>query len=130
MTLKIPVRGVSLPDCKRCGVRYKSCGLKPESCSNTFYPISDKEIEFILQINENLPEDEMEIPVRNLLVMDVRERINPPDACLVRSRSIDNTKLFAALDKLYKFVDGLDPDFIIRERISIIKSRLLKSPDG
>lgn len=29
-----------------------------------------------------------------------------------------------ALDELYKFVDGLDPDFIIRERISIIKSRI------
>lgn len=129
MTLKIPVRGVSLPDCKKCCIHHKSCGLKPESCSNTFYPISDKEIEFILQTNENLPEDEMEIPVRNLLVMDVRERINPLDTCLV-PRSIDNTKLFAALDELYKFVDGLDPDFIIRERISIIKSRLRKSPDG
>lgn len=49
---------------------------------------------------------------------------------LIRSRSIDNTRIFAALDELYKFVDGLNPDFIIRERISIIKSRLLKSPDG
>lgn len=29
-----------------------------------------------------------------------------------------------ALDELYNFVDGLDPDFIIRERISIIKSRI------
>lgn len=47
---------------------------------------------------------------------------------LVRSRSIDDTKLFAALDELYKFVDGLDPDFIIRERISIIKSRFRKVP--
>lgn len=47
---------------------------------------------------------------------------------LVRSRSIDDTKLFAALDELYKFVDGLDPDFIIRERISIIKSRFQKVP--
>lgn len=49
---------------------------------------------------------------------------------LVRSRPIDDTRLFTALDELYKFVDGLDPDFIIRERISIIKSRLLKRPDG
>ena len=49
---------------------------------------------------------------------------------LVRSRSIDDTKLFSVLDELYKFVDGLDPDFIIRERISMIKSRLRKSPEG
>lgn len=84
MTLKIPIRGVSLPDCKKCRVRYKSCGLKPVSCSKTVYPISDKEIEFILQTNENLPEDEMEIPVRNMLVMDIRERINPLDEIVRR----------------------------------------------
>ena len=80
MTLKIKVQGLLTkipPPCQKCFVRYKSCGLKPESCSNTFYPISDKEIEFVLQTNENLPEDEMEIPVRNMLVMDIRERINP-----------------------------------------------------
>lgn len=36
----------------------------------------------------------------------------------------DKTTAIDALDELYKFVDGLDPDFIIRERISIIKSRI------
>lgn len=70
--------------CKKCCVRYRSCGLKPETCSKTFYPISDKEIEFVLQTNENLPEDEMEIPVRNMLVMDIRERINPLDEIIRR----------------------------------------------
>ena len=87
MTLKVKVRGLLSkvpPPCQKCGVRYKSCGLKPESCSNTFYPISDKEIEFILQTNESLPEDEIEIPVRNMLVMDIRERINPLDEIIRR----------------------------------------------
>lgn len=49
---------------------------------------------------------------------------------LVRSRHIDDTRLRVALDELYNFVDGLDPDFIIRERISIIRSRLQKRPGG
>ena len=70
--------------CKKCCVRYRSCGLKSDSCSRTFYPISDKEIEFVLQTNENLREDDMEIPVRNLLVMDIRERINPLDEIVRR----------------------------------------------
>lgn len=72
------------PPCQKCSVRWPSCGLKPESCSTTFFPISDKEIEFILQTNENLPEDEMEIPIRNMLVMDIRERINPLDEIIRR----------------------------------------------
>ena len=37
---------------------------------------------------------------------------------------IDKTTAIGVLDELYSFVDGLDPDFIIRERISIIKSRI------
>lgn len=62
------------PHCEKCKVRWKNCGLKPETCSKIYYPISDKEIEFILQMNENLPTDEMELQVKDMLVMEVRER--------------------------------------------------------
>jgi hypothetical protein len=47
--------------------------LNPKDCEKT-YPISDKELELILQTNENLPTDELEIPVRDLIVMEIRER--------------------------------------------------------
>lgn len=61
--------------CKKCNVRWKNCGLKSTECSKQ-YPISDAELEFILQTNEKLPTDELELPVRDLIVMDIRER-NP-----------------------------------------------------
>jgi hypothetical protein len=47
--------------------------LNPKDCEKT-YLISDKELELILQTNENLPTDELEIPVRDLIVMEIRER--------------------------------------------------------
>lgn len=65
------------PKCAKCKVRYMNCGLNPKDCEKT-YPISDKELEFILQTNENLPTDELEIPVRDLIVMDIRERQHDP----------------------------------------------------
>ena len=60
--------------CKTCSVRWKSCGLKPKDCPKPYHLISDAEIELILQTNENLPSDELELPVRDMLVMEVRER--------------------------------------------------------
>lgn len=60
--------------CIRCNVRWKNCWLDPEDCDKTYFPISNKELEFILQTNESLPTDELEIPIRDLIVMTVRER--------------------------------------------------------
>jgi hypothetical protein len=44
-----------------------------QDCSKQL-PITEAELELILQTNENLPTDEMELVVRDLIVMGVRER--------------------------------------------------------
>jgi len=59
--------------CKSCNVEYLPCGLKLQDCSIT-RPISDAELEFILQTNEHLPTDELELPVRDMIVMGIREK--------------------------------------------------------
>lgn len=58
--------------CKTCRVDWKRCGLRLQNCTKTF-PISNMELELILQMNENLPTDEMELVIRDLIVMDIRE---------------------------------------------------------
>ena len=75
-----------------------------------------------------ITEDELRYLVEGFVYQEHETTLEIND--LVRSRLVDDIRLFTALDELYKFVDGLDPDFIIRERISIIKSRLLKRPEG
>jgi hypothetical protein len=59
--------------CQSCKVRWKQCGLNPKECSKQL-PITEAELELILQTNENLPTDELEIVVRDLIEMEIRER--------------------------------------------------------
>jgi len=71
--------------CKTCRVDWKRCGLRLQDCTKT-YPISDSELELILQTNENLPTDELEIVIRDLVVMDIRERTEHDAQVAVKER--------------------------------------------
>lgn len=107
--------------CKTCRVNWKRCDLQLQDCKKIF-PISDPELELILQINENLPTDELEIVVRDLIVMDIRDRhpviesnvrsnpLSKHDAEIARKEIMPMTDFVISEEQLEGIMDNAEAD--------------------
>lgn len=102
--------------CRNCNVNWKRCGLRLQDCSKQL-PITEAELELILQTNENLPTDEMELVVRDLIVMGIRER-----------DYIDTHPVFSPTIKLPCF-DDMQKYLISRDDITEISNPFVSPND-